>query len=272
MTESTKDYILGVERAELDRLRFQHTAWLAPMHRLLARAGLRGGARALDLGAGPGFTTVELARFVGPAGSVLAREQSADFLAFLRHERERLGLSWIEPSAGTVETLDLPEESVDLAYARWLLCWLPDPAPALERVVRALAPGGALVFQEYLDWAAMKLLPRSAVFDRGVAACMRSWEVGRATIDFAERAPEIAQRFDLALEVFEPVARTGDVGSLEWRWMGGFFSIYLPKLVERGLYGAAELDAWRAEWARREREGTSRVCTPTMADVVLRKR
>lgn len=272
MAAGTKDYILGVEREELERLRFQHTVWAERMHALLVRAGVRAGQRALDLGCGPGFTTIELARFVGEGGHVLARDQSAAFVEFLLHERDHLGLGWIEPSLGAVETLELAPGSLDLAYARWLFCWLPDPGPALERVVTALAPGGALVLQEYLDWAAMKLLPPSPTHARAVAACMHSWEVGQATIDFGERVPELARRFDLEVERFEPVARTGVVGSLEWRWIGGFFSIYLPKLVERGLYTAAELAEWRAEWSRRTRAREGWCVAPTMVDVVLRKR
>ena len=131
MAVETKDYILGVERAELERLRFQHTVWTEQMYALLVRAGVRAGQRALDLGCGPGFTTVEIARLIGEGGHVLARDQSAGFLEFLAQERERLGLSWIEPSLGSVETLELEPGSIDVAYARWLFCWLPDPLPAV---------------------------------------------------------------------------------------------------------------------------------------------
>lgn len=268
----TDDYVLGVEPEELARLGTQHATWREPMLAALAAAGLRAGHRALDLGAGPGFTTLELARLVGPRGSVVARERSAPYLAHLAAERERLALPWIEPSPGEVEDLDLPPASVDLAYARWLLCWLPEPGRALAPVARALRPGGALVVQDYLDWAAMKLVPRSAVFDRAVDACMASWRAAGGHIDVTELLPALAPEHGLAVERFAPIARAGAPGSPEWSWLSDFFRVYLPKLVARGTYPADEQRAFRAEWEARAADGRSLVVTPVVADVVLRRR
>lgn len=265
-------YILGTQREELERLAFQHRVWLEEAYALWKRAGIRGGQRVLDLGCGPGFATVELAHLVGPRGHVIARDESERFLAFLRAERERLGLGWIEVVHGRAEELDLPPGSIDVAYTRWLLSWVPDARAVLERVARALAPGGAAVLQEYVDWAAMRLLPRSAVHDEVVAACMRGWAEGGATIDVGELVPGIAADLGLHVEHLRPNGRAGGVGSLEWRWLEGFFEIWLPRLVERGLLAPATLEAHRREWARRAEEGRSHVIGPTVLDVILRKR
>ncbi len=267
-----EDYILGTDSEELRRLRFQHVVWVAQGYALWERAGLRAGQVVLDLGCGPGFTTLELARVVGPRGKVIARDQSARFLEFLAAERGRLGLAQIEPSLGPVEELELPPASLDAAYARWLFCWLPDPFAVLERVARAVRPGGAVVLQEYLDWGAMKLVPRSAVFDRVVLACLASWKAGGATMDIGDLVPELAERCGLVVEHFRPVPRLGRVGSLEWRWLSDFFPLYLPKVAELSLLSEADLAAHFREWDARERAGTSWCYPPTVADVVLRKR
>jgi SAM-dependent methyltransferase len=266
-----REYILGTDREELDRLRFQHQAWLKQAYALWRRAGLRGGDVVLDLGCGPGYTSFELARIVGPEGRVIARDISRRFVDFVAAEGERLGFANVEPSLGPVEELELPVGSLDAAYARWLLCWLPDPTPALACAGRSLRPGGVVVLQDYLDWGAMKLLPSSDVFDRSVAACMRSWAEGGSDIDVGARLPELAATCDLRVAHFEPVARVGRVGSLEWRWLGGFFTSYLPRLVERGLLTRDELEAHRSEWDARTADGRSRILAPTMVDVVLEK-
>ena len=39
------EYVLGTDRAELERLESQHTAWLEQAYALWKRAGLRGGDR-----------------------------------------------------------------------------------------------------------------------------------------------------------------------------------------------------------------------------------
>jgi len=270
--EERDEYILGTDAEELERLGFQHKVWVRAAYELFERGGLGAGQTVLDLGCGPGFTTLELAQVVGPTGRVHARDISARFLATLRHECARLHLEQVEPSLGPVEELALADGSLDAAYARWLFCWLADPAPALERVRRALRPGGVLLMQEYVDWGAMQMFPHAPAFARAVQAALASWTAGGATIDFAARAPELAPRFGFALEHFAPRARLGRVGSLEWRWIEIFFRLYLPKVVERGLLTQAEFEAWRGEWEERAAEGTSWVQTPTVADVLLRRR
>ena len=277
MTSPELEYVLGTGDRELERLRFQHETWADRAHELWRRAGLRGGQVALDLGCGPGFTSFALARFVGREGRVIARDQSARFLAALRAERDRLGLAQVETSEGPVERMveerGVPVEGVDLVYARWFFCWLADPGAALATAARALRPGGAIAVQDYLDWGAMRLVPDCATFDRAVAACMRSWELGEGTIDVAGSLARRARRLGLTVERFEPVSRLGAVGSMEWRWLGAFFRSYLPKVVEAELLTEDDARAFAAEWGRRTEKGERGgwCLTPTMADLVLRK-
>jgi len=265
------EYILGTDAQEFERLRFQHQVWVEQLFALVARAGLRAGDVVLDLGCGPGFTSLELADVVGPQGRVIARDQSPRFIEFLRRECVRLGRNEIEPSLGPVEELVLADGALDGAYARWLFCWLADPGAVLERVARALRPGGVLLLHEYLDWGAMRLVPQGAAFARAVEACLASWREGGATIDFAERVPGLAPRAGLELVHIRPIARLGRAGSLEWRWLDEVFRTYLPKVVERGLLRPAELSAWTREWEERAAEDASFVATPTMAEVLLQK-
>ncbi len=266
-----REYILGTDRAELERLEFQHQAWVAQLYAVAARAGLRTGDTLLDLGCGPGFTSLELARIVGPQGRVIACDASERFLGFLAEERTRRGLVQIEPRRARVEELEQAPGSLDAAYARWLFCWLPDPGAALQSVARMLKPGGVLILQDYLDWGAMKLLPHSAPFARGVQTCLQSWKDGGSAIDVMELLPDLARGCGLRVELFETRARLGAVGSLEWRWIEEFFRSYLPKLVAQGRFPAAELEAWSAEWRTRAQQGTSWCLAPTMADLVLRR-
>lgn len=268
---SELEYVLGTDPRELERLRFQHEVMVSQAHDLWRRAGVRAGHVALDLGCGPGFTSFELARFVGPEGRVIARDQSARFLTALRAERDQLGLAQVETSEGPVEELDLPADSVDAVYARWFFCWLADPDAVLERAVRALRPGGVITLQEYLDWGAMRLLPGDPAMDRAVEACMKSWELGEGSINVADQLVHRAERLGLRVEHFQPVSRIGTVGSMEWRWIGTFLRSYLPKLVEAGLLGAAEFDDFQRAWGRHTEKGDARCLTPTLADIVLRK-
>ena len=71
-----QDYLLGSRDEELERLAFQHRVWAEDAYAVWRRAGIRFGARILDLGCGPGFTTIDLAHLVGPQGHVVAADSS----------------------------------------------------------------------------------------------------------------------------------------------------------------------------------------------------
>lgn len=268
---SEPEYILGTDRVELERLRSQHLAWAEPMAAILRSAGFGLGDRLLDLGSGPGYTTLDLAALVGERGRVIACDESAGFLAFLEAECERLGVTHVETREGAVEALELEPESLDGAYARWLFCWLEDPVGVLANVVRALRPGGAVAIQDYLDWGVLRILPVHPAVDRAVETCMRSWALGGGEIDVERVLLASAPELGLRVESLEPVARIGAVGSPEWRWIGGFFESYLPRLVERGLLTSEEHEACRAAWRACEAAGYGFVSTPTVGNLVLRK-
>jgi SAM-dependent methyltransferase len=240
-------------------------------HALFRAAGLRAGQAVLDLGCGPGFTALELARLVGPTGRVIALDRSPRFLEQLNATVERDGLRQLETRCGEAQELELDADALDAVYARWFFCWPAEPLPILRRVVRGLRPGGLVVLHDYLDWAAMKLVPPSAAFDRGVDACMRSWSAGGGTINIGDRLPELAAASGLTIERLDPIARVGGAGSLEWRWLEEFFETYLPKVQEQGLLEPKELASFVDDWRQRTAGGISFCTTPTVFQAILRK-
>jgi len=265
-----REYILSTDQRELQRLAEQHEAWAEHGRALFRRAGLKAGQVVLDLGCGPGYTSFALAEVVGPRGEVHACDLSERFLVWLAAEAGRRGHQQVRTHLGPVEELALPSESVDAAYSRWLFCWLSDPLPALQQVARVLRPGGVLALQDYLDWGALRLLPRSASFDRMTKACLRSFAEGGSHIDVAERIPELAAAAGLELVEFEPIARIGRPGSPVWKWHEGFFRSYLPRLVERGAITAEDLEAWNRSWDEHA-ANAGFVFAPVLCDMVLRK-
>lgn len=265
------EYVLGVDPDELQRLRSQHEIWAEQLRSLVRRAGLSDGEVILDLGCGPGATSFELAKFVGESGRVLARDVSPSFIATLEAEARRLGLDQVEPRQCRVEELDLDAASLDAVYGRWILSWLPDVRCVFEQVAEALKPGGMYVLQEYLDWGAMKILPRSATFERAVDACMASWDASGGTINISEEVPRLAREVGLEVEHFAVNARSGQVGSPIWRWLEEFYEVYLARLVAQGSFAQPDYDTFLAEWRDRTKHGDSIVIAPVVADIVLRK-
>ena len=63
------DYVLGTQDEEIERLGLQHRVWRPRMLDAWRRAGIGVGHRIVDVGAGPGYATLDLAEIVGRGGS-----------------------------------------------------------------------------------------------------------------------------------------------------------------------------------------------------------
>lgn len=113
--------------------------------RMLELARLRPGMRVLDVASGMGEPSLRAAQRVGPSGFVLGTDLVDGMLEVAREAARAQGLSNIEFRAADAETLELPEQSFDVATVRWALMYMPRPERALERIWRALRPSGLLV-------------------------------------------------------------------------------------------------------------------------------
>ena len=67
-TNGTDGYRFCYTHVEIERLRYQHQVWAEESQRFISRAGFRTGATLVDLGCGPGYTTLDLAQIVGSGG------------------------------------------------------------------------------------------------------------------------------------------------------------------------------------------------------------
>ncbi len=116
--------------------------WLRPATDLmLDMAGLKPGYRVLDVAAGAGDQTLDIAERVGPEGSVLATDLSPQILALAAANARQSGVSWIETLVADGELLGVPEASFDAAVCRLGLMFFPDPLKGLQEMHRALKPG-----------------------------------------------------------------------------------------------------------------------------------
>jgi len=109
---------------------------------MLKMANVRPGGHVLDVAAGAGDQTLDIAERVGPAGSVLATDLSPAILDFAKENATRAGFNNVETLAGDGETLALPEATFDAAICRLGLMFFPDPGKGLQAMFQALKPGG----------------------------------------------------------------------------------------------------------------------------------
>lgn len=129
--------------AELKGLR--DDVYRRPLATALGRLGIGPGWRCVDVGAGGGDVSVALAEVVGHTGRVYAVD--SDPLARDEVARAAAAHSQVIAITQAGEDLRLPEP-VDLAFCRFLLLHVLDPAPVVTRMAEAIRPGGWVVTQE----------------------------------------------------------------------------------------------------------------------------
>ncbi|GAA0445570.1 methyltransferase [Streptomyces olivaceiscleroticus] len=138
----------------------------------LAATGVGDGWRCLEIGAGGGSVARWLAARVAPTGEVTATDvkphhiPATPLLTVRRHD---------------VVTDPLPEAAFDLVVARLVLQHLPERVAVLDKLVRALKPGGVLQIDEFDTSYEPPLLAPDAraaelysAFLRAKAAAMRA--------------------------------------------------------------------------------------------------
>jgi SAM-dependent methyltransferase len=117
-------------------------SWLRePTDAMLGMADIKAGARVLDVAAGDGGQTLDIARRVGPTGHVLATDISPVILALAQESARREGHANVETRVADGEMLTVEEASFDAAVCRLGLMLFPEPDRGLAGMLRALRPG-----------------------------------------------------------------------------------------------------------------------------------
>jgi SAM-dependent methyltransferase len=118
---------------------------------MLDAARIGPGSRVLDIAAGAGDQTLDIARRVGATGHVLATDISARILTLAQDKSRAAGFDRIETRVADAQALDLAGAGFDAAICRLGLMFCRAPLDALRGVRAALKPAGrfsAIVFSQ----------------------------------------------------------------------------------------------------------------------------
>lgn len=122
----------------------------------MERGGIGAGEHVLDVGCGCGDSTLEIARRVGPTGSVTGIDISKPMLARAAESARASGLANATFLLADAATERLPEGRFDVLFSRFGVMFFEDPAAAFANLRRALAPGARLAF---VCWRALQENP-----------------------------------------------------------------------------------------------------------------
>ncbi len=266
------DYVLGTRDEEIERLGLQHLVWRPWMLAAWRRAGINRGSRVLDVGAGPGYATADLAEIAGGRGEVLALERSDRFIVAARRRLAERGFSNVR-----MEKLDLMSEAIpatefDAAWCRWVACFVSSPRSLVAGIGRALRPGGVAIFHEYGDYASWRLMPPRPEFDTFVAAVMASWRASQGEPDIGLALPAMLRDCGFEIRSVRPLVFTVQPSDFIWQWPAAFLRSGTRRLRELGQLTSLSADLIVREFDDVERDPSAMMMTPLVMEIIAAKR
>jgi ubiquinone/menaquinone biosynthesis C-methylase UbiE len=167
-------------------------AWQKPKE-LVAALALTPGMTIADLGAGTGYFSRYLSRAVGDTGTVFAVDTEPNLVAHLRERAEQEHTANVIPVLASFDDARLPRGAIDLVLIVDTFHHLDHRLEYLQRLRRALKPGGRVVI---VDWQA-KDLPVGPPLEHKIARDQVVGEMRAAGYRLADEPPVLPYQYVL---------------------------------------------------------------------------
>lgn len=269
----SKDYVLGTDDVELARLKRQHELWASFSRDLWSRAEFKKRKKILDLGCGPGFTSLEMAQFLGQGHEILSVDLSEKFLKHLEKEAAALGpaAAKIGTFLGSLDRMSLPENDFEAAYCRWLMIFVPDVGTALKKIWKHLKPGALFCLQEYVAYENLMLCPEVPEMKEISAAVFKSWKDQGGDPNRGRDLPRLLEENGFKVKELKTISRVARPGEDLWEWPSQFFTGHLPKLIAAGYLQETTANSFLKKWQSASKEKGSFFLAPGMMDIIAEK-
>jgi ubiquinone/menaquinone biosynthesis C-methylase UbiE len=193
-------------------------------HQQLTLTGLGSGMRALDAGCGTGAVARVMAKIVGPEGSVVAADASAERVEAGRALAAQSQIDNLEFVQADLRAAPVIRESFDYVWSRFLFEYLADPDVVLRQLIEATVVGGKVVVGD-LDNNSLIHYPMSE-----------------------SAAAGLARMIDALKGQFDPLAGRKLYHRFQQQGLANIRAHVLPYHVYAGPAPAADMANWTAKF------------------------
>ncbi len=236
------EYRLGHGENELRRLQLQAALARPITSRLLQDCCLDEGMRVLDIGSGAGDVAMLAAEIVGPTGSVVGIDRSAEVIQYARNRAEIAGLGQLDFRVASLEELsDLG--SFDLVVGRFVLFHQADQTAFLRKAVSFVRRGGCLGFIEPAYDVTMQMsMPKVPLYEQILAFCVDAFMSVGVRPNIGRHFVELFHKAGLEEPALAHDVPTGGPSSQLVEWLSLTLRSLLPHLEKIGATNAAALE------------------------------
>jgi ubiquinone/menaquinone biosynthesis C-methylase UbiE len=211
------DRIASTWDAERD---FLKSAMRPVGHKLIDRLDPQSGDTVLELAAGTGEMTPDLAKAVGENGRVLSTDFAPSMVESAQAQSSRLELANVEHRVLDAERMDLESSSVDRVVCRFGYMLMADPVAALTETRRVLRDAGRLAFAvwstaERNPWAA---IPGRTLVELGLAPPPEEGTPGPFVMGDPDRIRELVGAAGFGAPEIEEVRAHWDYADADDHW------------------------------------------------------
>jgi len=207
-----------------------------------ALAELKPGEVVLDLGSGGGIDVLLSAKRVGPTGKAYGLDMTDDMLALARENQRKAGVENVEFLKGEIESIPLPDNSVDVIISNCVINLSADKDRVLREAFRVLKPGGRFAVSDVVVKGEVPVEVRRNVelWIGCIAGALRDTEYASKLVQAGFEQIDIEPTRIYAVEdARQFLAGQGiDVDALAPQMEGKFMSAFVraskPARVERG--------------------------------------
>lgn len=268
--ENKKEYILGINQSEFDRLEFQHGVWKNITDGFLNKLNLGKGMKCLDVGSGPGFVSMDIRKILGDSGEITALEPSEMYLEYFKEHCRKNKFQNVKFIKGNLEDVDLKKEYYDLIFMRWVIDFVIEPEKFLLKLLDALKKGGVIAIMDY-NYEGIGLYPKGGACDNIADHIRAYYRAGGGDPYFISKIPPIFKKNNIKLEEYTPVGLAGDHQSPVFEWVDRFITGHFHVLADMGIISDKEYSEIEQDWNEHKNDPNTVIFSPVVVNVSGRK-